>query len=320
MNNINDSQNTEKQIRRLAAQRQYYANAKEYSAIRFLGSIIIPTILALICLFIPAIAAYAGLYSIVFLLVDVVFLEKRISISKRKAERIQEMFDCDVLDLPASILELQTEVYDEDIMEHSNLYLERMRSFHDLENWYAPAIHLVDISAARILCQKGNVHWDATIRKAFTGWVKLLAYMMFGIVLLVGLIAKLPFSAVILILNSLLPLVRYSSRESIDNDNACRRLESLRIIFEAAWKQATAHTMNSRVLLALSRAAQDVLFAHRTESPLIPDWVFQRSRSKNESIMKQTTLEQITELKEATSKVHASVTSSKPRAQRQGKK
>jgi hypothetical protein len=100
MNDIAKSQNEPRQLQRLAAQRQLYSTAKRIFGIQLLlgGPIAIGWSLAVVAS--PELKGFAAVWGALVSFSDVLWLtpwQKRL---RERAARIQEAFDCDVLQLP----------------------------------------------------------------------------------------------------------------------------------------------------------------------------------------------------------------------------
>src|ERR1035441_3331045 len=100
MNNIATLQNEPRQLQRLAAQRQLYSTAKRIFGIQLVlgGPVAIGWSLLVVVL--PELTGLAAVWGALVSFSDVLWLtpwQKRL---RERAARIQEAFDCDVLQLP----------------------------------------------------------------------------------------------------------------------------------------------------------------------------------------------------------------------------
>ena len=92
-------QNTERQLQRLAAQRQLYASAKRVLGFHVLLGGPLAVASAFLVLLFPPAKGYVALWGVIVVLCDVLWLtpwQKRL---RSSAAGVQEMFDCDVLSL-----------------------------------------------------------------------------------------------------------------------------------------------------------------------------------------------------------------------------
>ncbi len=104
MNNIAFRQNEQKQLERLAAQREIYSFSKKLYQFQIILTVIIPISLFIISSIWNTLVVYSALFGILVFIVDGIFLQPTIKKKKLKAAKIQELFDCDILDLEISPL------------------------------------------------------------------------------------------------------------------------------------------------------------------------------------------------------------------------
>ena len=108
---INERQNSELNLKRLAAQRQLYSDAKKMMHIQFAISGMAVIVFAIIGNIISKeYAVYITVLSILCVLFDELFLTKRIENLRLNAAIIQEDFDCDVLQIPFNYIKIAMEL------------------------------------------------------------------------------------------------------------------------------------------------------------------------------------------------------------------
>jgi hypothetical protein len=89
---------------------------------------------------------------------------------KDLAARIQESFDCEVLDLPWQEIMVGQRPAGEAITEWGSLKAGESYDAHKLKNWYPTEIVSRDVSYARAICQRTNCWWDARLRRRYAAW------------------------------------------------------------------------------------------------------------------------------------------------------
>lgn len=277
---ITVEQNTERQLHRLAAQRQLYATAKNVFGWQLFLSGLLTVIFAFFVVIDSSFKILAVSWGILIILTDIFWLtpwQKRI---KDSAAKIQETFDCDVLELPWNDLKAGKHPDHELIKEQSEKYAKKPLKNAPLENWYAhPEIDDLPIHIARIACQRTNCWWDAQQRRTYAFYVIIIVALIFVVVF--GLSLKDGFSMENFILKVLAPLspvfllgIR-QYREQIDSAN---RLDKLKDYSESLWKDALSKKSKTEIT-AKSRNLQDELLEHRRKSPPIFDFIFKRLRN-----------------------------------------
>ena len=110
MNNIASKQNEQKQLERLAAQREIYSFAKKLYLLQIILTVILPIFLFIISSLWVNLIIYSALYSILITVIDNIFIQPIIKKQKIKAAKIKELFDCDVLDIEISPLKVVNDI------------------------------------------------------------------------------------------------------------------------------------------------------------------------------------------------------------------
>lgn len=296
---ISDRQNTEINIQRLAAQLYLYSRAKLLHFIRLI--LTLPTIFIL-SIFVALlkskqVTGFIGMQtydlswllalgSLVVFVLDRLILEPVQQGKKATAAAVQEEFDCDVLQIPWNEIELPKRPVRENIVLNGRHYLSKYGP-DKLYNWYAcPDDNLVSLPAARLICQRANVSWDAGLRKRYIGLL-----LIFGIFVSIGIVAFAVAYGVSLrgllvaVVAPILPVAGFVVGEIRQNRTAVKCLEEIRDLIEEQWKTVLSCNPDNDDLLHKSRQLQDRIYACRKASTLIPDWFYQRLRPSNEALM-----------------------------------
>lgn len=171
MNNIPQAQNTQRSLDLLAAQRQLYSDAKGLQMVSVIMSV--PVVIAwsiLVALF-PPLAVYAALWGIVATLLELLFFSRLQKSTQEKAAKIQQIFDCEVLQFNWASLNCGVRIEPETIVDASNRYKRKKRNLKKLQNWYPISVGQLPIHQARIICQRSNVWWDAQLRRRYSKWI-----------------------------------------------------------------------------------------------------------------------------------------------------
>jgi len=284
MNRITEIQNAAHNLRRLAAQRDLYSDAKRLQALLIIvstGGVVVWSILALVF---PGLKQYAALWACSATLLDVLCLTPLIRDKKTKAARIQEEFDCEVLDLPWCQCKAGDKPEPE-LLSCQRRVEESDPRFAEARDWYPKAVQTIPLDLARLLCQRSCCWWDRTIRQRCQQWsVALIVAAMLLIVVLgmaSGASVQNAVSVVLLIQPSLIFLVRFHK----EHHDAAQNAERLRKIAEGLWRRAVAGSMDAAEACAESRLLQNEIFDHRSRSPLVFDWLYRWLRHGQEASM-----------------------------------
>lgn len=153
---ITTEQNTDRQLQRLAAQRQLYATAKNVFGVQLILSGPIAVASAFLGIAYPSLKGYIALWGFFVVLGDLFWLtpwQKRL---RDSAARVQEAFDCDVLSLPWNDLKAGKRPDPELVKEQAEKYAKWTSKMPSLKNWYSAEVADLPPHVGRIVCQRSN--------------------------------------------------------------------------------------------------------------------------------------------------------------------
>ena len=171
MNNIPKEQNSQRRLELLAAQRQLYSDAKNLHLISVIISVPIVIVWSIMVALFPSLAVYTALWGIIATFLELLILSRLQKSAQEKAAKIQQIFDCEVLQFNWASLNCGVRVEPETIIEASNRYKRKNLNFTKLQNWYPVSVEQLPIHQARIICQRSNVWWDAQLRRRYSKWI-----------------------------------------------------------------------------------------------------------------------------------------------------
>lgn len=286
MNNIPQAQNTQRSLDLLAAQRQLYSDAKGLQMVSVIMSV--PVVIAwsiLVALF-PSLAVYAALWGIAATLLELLFFSRLQKATQEKAAKIQQIFDCEVLQFNWASLNCGVRIEPETIVDASNRYKRKKRNLTKLKNWYPTSVDQLPIYQARIICQRSNVWWDDQLRRRYSKWIVFVLFVLTVIVLLIGLIGGLTLEKFLLaVLVPLTPAFVFGLRQYTEHNEAAVRLDRLRENAEALVQEIINRRYTPQDLERESYSLQTQIFDNRRRSPLILDWLYSRLRNEDEEKM-----------------------------------
>ena len=165
---------------------------------------------------------------------------------------------------------------------HNPITLEKVR------DWYPKEIGKVNIFIARLICQRTNCWWDAKLRERYGSFLKVTSILLPIALMIIGVARHLEFGRLVLIASALIPFFQFCSKEHNDNEDACARLDLVHAYISVLWDDILKKKVTSEELTMKSRGIQDEIFEHRSKSPLILDFVYNRFRSRDEGLMDKT--------------------------------
>lgn len=286
MNNIPSKQNEQKQLERLAAQRELYSAAKVIQGWQILLNLFLPLLGAAVAMKYDCITVYVALYGIIIAVLDPMIFDKMISYRKEKAAKIQELFDCDILGLKHSPLKTSNDSMVEDVLTHYNAHAKISTNIEKIKDWYPANIGSLPLKIARLICQRTNCYWDSRLRERFSNIIALLGISVLVIALVLGVKNNKSLVDMVLLGSILLPFFQYCIKQCSDQKDAASRLTELVDYAKGIWENELNKSDDE--LAEHSRRLQDEIYEHRSKSPLILDIFYKALRTKDEGIMNTT--------------------------------
>jgi Flp pilus assembly protein TadB len=248
----------------------------------------VPIVIAwsvLVALF-PSLAVYAALWGIIATFLELLVFSRLQKSTQEKAAKIQQMFDCEVLQFNWASLNCGVRVEPETIIDASNKYKRKNLNFTKLQNWYPIIVGQLPIQQARIICQRSNVWWDAQLRRRYSKWIIIILVSLTIIVLLISLIGGLTLEKFLLaVLVPLIPAFVFGLRQYTEHNEAATRLDRLRENAEVLVQEVISGRYTPQDLERESYSLQTQIYDNRRRSPLILDWLYLRLRNKDEEQM-----------------------------------
>src|SRR6266446_3154970 len=300
LNDIAKKQNTQQQLERLAAQRYLYSQAKSVLGIQLAVDLLSPLVLATIVAFVPSFDVYVAFIGVIAGATDLL-LESYESSHKRRAADIQEIFDCDVLELECRDLQVRRRPITEIIMEAARDYKRSDQNYSHLKNWYPPVVEKIPLYLARLVCQRINCWWDSQLRRRYVRVVVIVLLFLCASVFAIGLINGLTVAKLFLaVIFPLLPTFIWAYREIKGQTEAANEKDELRKYAEELWEDTIHKKLPIEEVEKKSRNLQDEIYHNRRSNPFILDWFYRRLLRKNEEFMNRGAEELVNEALQST--------------------
>jgi SMODS-associating 4TM effector domain len=271
-NSIPEVQMTPRQLDRLAAQRYLYSQAKKVYLARMMLAVPVPLSWSIAMAIFPSLQVYAALWGMTVALVDVSALVTLHRSWKEQAAKIQDLFDCAVLQMPWAELKVGHRPDMETVAEAAEKYRRTHRDHAAFENWYPQAVRQIPLSLARLVCQRSNCRWDATMRRRYSIVVALTIGTLSFLVFVLDLLREISLEKFILaVLAPLMPTILWGIREYREQREAADRADRLKEYSEQLWDKALKGQLAQVQLENESRELQNAIYDHRRSSPVIFD-------------------------------------------------
>ena len=301
MNKIPETQLEPIQLKRLAAQRQLYSDAKRIQAIQIIFVFVPPILTVLVVCHLLA-AVWAAISGIIIACLFLCFDSQQQSL-KQKAAKIQELFDCDVLALNWREIMVGSRFEIETVEKYASKHKHKDPDYIKLKNWYSKNVGKLPLHLGRIVCQRSNCWWDAQLRRRYTKWV-------IGVFLVVLIVVVTCFGLtrdwtlekfILLVVNPLTPAFILGVRQCNENTKSAMRLDKLKEHAEKMWNKALKGE-NPEELTRASRDLQDEIYHHRRTNSLIFDWFYNFLKKEDEEQMNKSANELVNEALESLQK------------------
>lgn len=271
-----ETQNTQGCVDLLCAQRQLYSDSKFFNLWNF--SITVPAICILYLIRVfwknPEFAAFVGFYAILALVVSLIL--SCVAKSKQaRAAAIQEKFDIEVLDLPTNSFHSDEE---EDVIIEAAKKHKEKHSEDSLKDWYPSILGNQDKDLSTAICQSINTKWDTRLRSRYL--IFLWSILSVFTMVVVSASFFLETSVQELLLHTLFPLMaglRFLIATIIAERSTQKNLAKIGSICSNRIERLIEGEEPS----ATSREVQDEIYRHRKSASAIPDWFFNKFKSKD---------------------------------------
>lgn len=290
MSSILVKQNDERNLQRLSAQRELYTSAKRIQVIQILVTIFLPVGLSFLGIRNPEIRIFGASFAVFIVLINMMILERIIKSRREKASKIQELFDCDVLELPSSPLKTVDNITVDDVIKHYHAHNKVKSNVEKIRDWYSKEILDLPLEIARLICQRTNCYWDKNLRQKFIGTVLALFLITISSLVFVGVEWELTLEEMLLCMAALLPFLVFCLRTYNENIDSICRLRTLISYVDKEWKNALT-SQSAHNLTEISRRVQDEIFTNRSRNALMPDLLYNLTRNKDEEHMNRTATE-----------------------------
>lgn len=270
---IDKRQNSERLVDLLAAGSFFYRRAKFFLGLQFALTVPAAVVLAIIILNVPEAKGWTTFYALSIALLDTLLLDRVQSHYKKLGARTQELFDSELLELEWNSFRAGAKPDSEDLLQAASKFKKEM-GMDRLRDWYPPAACELPLPLARLVCQRANTWWDASLRKKYAIVLIAILVVCIATVFAVSLLAGNTVEEMILsVYAPIAPGILWSFREIGRQRKAADLLDKLRTDVEQLWSISLSGTLDRAHLDIKSRQIQDSIFDGRIGNPLIFDWI-----------------------------------------------
>lgn len=283
---IEGMQNQPAHVRLLRARYRILSRVKVAQGVYFWIAAVLPIIsISLGYVKLPG-QPVVALFALVTTWFDIAYLDPGNKKRIRLTARLQEEFDCKVLELPWNgfVADRYPRAEEYAAFADSQFSMEREKQ---LLHWYSTDTRDLSLSQSRFVCQCVNVWYDRKLRDTYARTLKVIAASAIALFVIAGMVAGVLDDVsmdkwVLGLLVPMGPIVVWFTREIRRQSDTVQMLERLASHLETA---LTKHTEidDRQDARDEARMFQDAIFNHRATSPLLFDMIYFRQRPQLES-------------------------------------
>jgi hypothetical protein len=299
-NEIPGVQNGRDALRLLAAQRQFYMEAKGWSVLQLSLVLAIPLLSLVLTPLFPDLKPWAALAGILVLISDVMFIEPAIRRKRSGAACAQELFDTTVLSIPWNpwLTNERPDLEDLQAAERRLASRKGGLTVQALKDWYPASVGDLRLELARVICQRANTRWDSQLRRWYATGISLAVLVAIAAILFVGLARDMSLEDVLLVtIAPSLPAIMWAIRERVKHLQAADNVDRLKSMGTTLWNAAVGGLCPADECAAQSRQFQDAIFQHRKSSPFVFEWMYWLCRDTLEMRMQESTEDMVAQAK-----------------------
>ena len=258
-----------------------YNRSKIYQGIVLVLTMLLPVLAGIAAVFYPCLKSYIAIFALSFGFIDALFIDRSHKAQMKTAAKLQEQFDCGVLSIEWNKFLVGRQVDPEEVDRESSCKLSASDEKR-ITDWYPTVVKELPIHLARVICQRTNLWYDKELRTRYRNIISWSVVLIVITSVVVSSTTGLTMNSFIIsILVPAFPALNWAIREYYRQTDAMRTLENLKSEIEKLWDKALENATVEELTKA-SRELQDAIFAHRTSSPLIFNWLYKPLRPKLE--------------------------------------
>lgn len=272
-NHVNEMQNEPFSIDMLSAQRHYYSQAKLIVYTSLFFCIIVVAVLSVLNRFYSSeiLGKTVLMYSLLAFILSSMLTNYRNKL-QNLAARIQHLFDIKLFGLKWDTALCGIEPRVEEVKRG------KQKKQNKLDYWYKDIPDDLPLDAVTLVCLRMNVEYDKSMKQNLS----LLLYIVVSLFAIIIVIANNERTIWDMVLYSIVPLLPvskflYDVKRRIDSDK--ERLVRLDVSIDSLMKKAIQEGVIEKEEL---QNINNQIFEHRRTSPLVPDWLYDMLRDKEE--------------------------------------
>lgn len=279
MNTIARDQDTPEFQRLLMARQRIYSDATRYQILQIALTVALPVIGAVLALAYPQARPYVALYGLIATALDVMWVDRMQRRLLKVAAKISEEFDCTLLKMPWNSFVAGNREDAETIDAAARRWSDDASS---IAGWYIGITATARHPMARLVCQRMNLQYDASLRKKYGTYLISGASILFISLTIFAVAKDLKLIDSAAIAATISPAIFWAIREHFRQSDSAATNEILKVEAEKFLDSVRANGCDDAECDKRSRELQDALFQRRVANPLVLPFVYWLMRNELE--------------------------------------
>lgn len=265
----------------LRARTLVYRRAKRCQALILVLNLLLPVASAFAAALMPDARPAIAVVALLLGVFDATTIDAWLKARLKVGAKLQEQFDCEVLDIDWNEFVAGTKVDAEDTFEDGRRTLNGSDE-RRLRDWYPVVVAEAPIEVARVICQRENLVYDSGLRVAYRRLLFWFVVVFVALISAAGLTFNPSFISLVLALAPATPALTWALRENKRQSDALETLTRLKAESEKLLK-VTIKGVDAAEARRRSRELQDAIFGHRLASSLVFEWLYNLLRRRLEA-------------------------------------
>jgi hypothetical protein len=282
MNDITERQLRPTMLSLVRSRTLIYWRAKRCQAAMLVLTLSLPVFAAMASALMPSARAAIATAAVLIGIFEVTSIDRWMKTRLKEGAKLQEQFDCEVLDIEWNEFLAGAPVDAEVSYEGAHKELSAADE-QRLRDWYPTIVANAPLEVARLICQRENLVYDSDLRVVYRRVLFWAVILFIAAVSLFALSFNPTFELLVLgVLVPAAPALTWALRENKRQSDTLETLARLKTESERLLK-ATLKGAKRAEARARSRELQDAIFNHRLTSSLVFEWLYNFLRPRLES-------------------------------------
>lgn len=279
MNTIARDQDTPEFQRLLMARQRIYSDATRYQILQIALTVALPVVGAVLALAYPQSRPYVALYGLIATALDVMWVDRMQRRLLKVAAKISEEFDCALLKMPWNSFVAGKREDAETIDAAARRWSDDASS---IAGWYIGITATARHPMARLVCQRMNLQYDASLRRKYGTYLISGAGILFVTLMIAAVANDLKLIDSAAIAATISPAIFWAIREHFRQSDSAATNEILKGEAETFLDSVRATGCDDAECDKRSRELQDAFFQRRVANPLVLPVVYLLMRNELE--------------------------------------